>query len=439
MITKKENWSILTFLLFLFFLYLFWALIVPFNQAPDEYQRFDLAMFIFKYHSLPIAGDPRLYYGPYGITYSAYPYLAYIIDAVLMMACKSFIGANHLYLVARFFSVLCGVVSVYFMYKICSRLKLNTYLKWFVTVLYALLPQYSFINSYVNLEAFSLCVGSFIAYMWIKGWQESWSYANIVRLGIGLGLCLLSYYNEYIMIPATGFVLLCSMRSKIITKSNLRKILLMILIMLVISGWWFIRNAILYHGDILGFRTNDQLSKQLAVNSLKPSNRPTMFNQGHTVLWMLIHTNWFELSFKSSIGGFGYMNVWLPDVVYNIILVILCFSVFGLIVKGWDIWHLFRNLKFKRFFVQYNFYIALCIMIILALFLDLQYSYKTDFQPQGRYFFPGLLPSLILLGIGLNRLMHKKIQAIFYSVGILSIIILNLFSIFDLLLIKYYF
>jgi hypothetical protein len=437
--TKKEYGTILSFLLFLFCLYLFWALIIPFNQAPDEYQRFDLAKFIYQYHSLPVAGDQRLYYGPYGITYAAYPYLAYMIDAVLMIAFKGIVGVDHLYLVARFFSVICGVISVYFMYKICIRLKLNPYLKWFVTVLYALLPQYSFINSYVNLEAFSLCVGSFIAYMLIKGSQENWSYANIVSLGIGLGLCLLSYYNEYIMIPATGFVLLCSMRSKMITKGNLRKIFLMILIMLVISGWWFVRNAILYHGDILGFRTNDHLSNQLAVPSLKPSNRPTMYNQGHSILWMLLHTNWFELSYKSSIGGFGYMNVWLPDVVFNVILVILCFSVLGLLVKIFDAGRIFRNLKFKRFIVQYHFYIALCFMIVLALGLDLQYSYKTDFQPQGRYFFPGLLPTVILFGIGLHRLIPNKIQAILFSVGILSIFILNLYSIFDLLLIKYYF
>lgn len=57
------NKIITYFVIFIGALYLIWSIILPFNQGPDEYHRYDVANFIYTYKEFPVAGDNRLYYG----------------------------------------------------------------------------------------------------------------------------------------------------------------------------------------------------------------------------------------------------------------------------------------------------------------------------------------------------------------------------------------
>lgn len=47
-------------------------------------------------------------------------------------------------------------------------------------------------------------------------------------------------------------------------------------IVLILAGWWFVRNYFLYDGDILGLKTQEQYAEHYAMDILKPSNRRTI-------------------------------------------------------------------------------------------------------------------------------------------------------------------
>ncbi len=47
------------FIAFVFVFVLMWAFIIPYNNAPDEYMRYEIPHFIYKYGALPHGGDPR--------------------------------------------------------------------------------------------------------------------------------------------------------------------------------------------------------------------------------------------------------------------------------------------------------------------------------------------------------------------------------------------
>ncbi|HEY5524120.1 MAG TPA: hypothetical protein VIK26_02165, partial [Clostridium sp.] len=119
---KSDKRFVVILLLTSLFLYLIWAIVIPFNKAPDEFQRFDVVEFIFKYRELPITGDSRLIYGDYGITYASTPYFPYLLSGIIYII-LNYLGITiKSYLVARLVSVIAGVVTVYFCWLISNKI-----------------------------------------------------------------------------------------------------------------------------------------------------------------------------------------------------------------------------------------------------------------------------------------------------------------------------
>lgn len=58
-------------------------------------------------------------------------------------------------------------------------------------------------------------------------------------------------------------------------KEMIQKGLFILVIVCVIALWWFIRNAILYHGDFLGRETSSACAELYARAKYKPSNSKT--------------------------------------------------------------------------------------------------------------------------------------------------------------------
>ena len=73
-----------------------------------------------------------------------------------------------------------------------------------------------------------------------------------------------------------------------------KKGLLMLGIVFLLCGWWFIRNAVLYDGDILGMATSSKYAERYAIEELKPSNRATPQSLGMTVgqMFFWIPSGW---------------------------------------------------------------------------------------------------------------------------------------------------
>lgn len=118
-------------------------------------------------------------------------------------------------------------------------------------------------------------------YSWVKAYKEGWNWTTCAVSAIGMGLCFLSYYNAYGFILTTFFFFVGTMLTdqekapKERWKEMIQKGLFILVIVCVIALWWFIRNAILYHGDFLGRETSSACAELYARAKYKPSNSKT--------------------------------------------------------------------------------------------------------------------------------------------------------------------
>ncbi|WP_172257032.1 phospholipid carrier-dependent glycosyltransferase [Saccharibacillus deserti] len=433
------NYFLFFLMILCFFLYSLWAITIPFGKAPDEIQRYDVGNFIFQYHELPVAGDERLFYGGYGTTYATTPYLPYLLGGVLMIIMDFFFDIENLYLVPRLVSVISGVLSVMLVFKICKGLKLGNNLTYFVTSIFAFVPGYAFVNSYVNQDSFAILINLFVIFTWVKGEREGWAIKNYVYTGISLAICLLTYLNGYIIIPVTVMLLLFHYFHKKQT-GFWKKLLFLIIPIVMISGWFFVRNYMLYDGDMLGVNYSKQLSEKLATEEMKPSNRLTMQRQGVSIGDMLIERGWLVGTYRSFWGMFGHMDTAFPLSFYIRISTLHFVAILGFILLSLKpLQRMLFSVKGKMEQVYKNsIFLALFMLIPLAFMLSIYYSYTSDFQYQGRYVYTALFPIILFSCLGISKLITPKLRPFVYVGMVGALFFLNLYAVFKLLLPNYY-
>ncbi|MEQ8156436.1 MAG: glycosyltransferase family 39 protein [Clostridiaceae bacterium] len=429
---KKDSIFIACLLISVFMTYLAWSIVIPFNHAPDELQRFDIVDFIIKYKTLPVAGDPRLYYGDYGITYASNPYFPYIISAAVCIIAQNLNIGIQPFIVSRIISVLSGVGTVYFCWLISKEVFKYSKAKYFFPVFLGFIPQYAFICGYTNQDSFTVFLSSIMIFLWIKGLESNWNYETAIKVGLVSGLILLSYLNGYSVVLATLFMVLISHKN-IFSWKFIKKLLICIFIMFLVSGWFFIRNAYLYDGDFLGSNFNTMLSEKLAIPEFKPSARDVISKSGFGFGYLIFDTSWISLTFRSFWALFDNMSVAISYKYYLLMLSLSIASVMGLSYK---VVYYFKN-DFKELFKK-KFFLASAFTFMCAFFLHYYYSVHSDYQPQGRYLYPALIPLLILMCKGLDEIVGDRYRGYFYKALIVIFISVNLWSLFGALYMKYY-
>lgn len=394
---------------FCFILYFTWSLAEPFQSCPDERMRYGVVNYIFETNSLPVEGDPLLRDEIYGFSYATSPPLPYILAAVFMKIASVFSSSQIVLLMAsRMVSILAGVGFVILSIKIAERLFSNKTGKWCFIFLCAFWPQVVFLFTYFNCDALALFLVALVFYFLVKGTQSGWGTSTCVGLSIGIALCVLTYYNTLGIIVCSIFVFYIShyMRGTPF-KAVISKTLLIIGIVMLLAGWNFIRNAILYHGDFLGLSITRALGEAFAQSGFTPSERGIKSAAQMTSIPGLLY--WFVLSAKSFIGFFGQMDIPLKTWMYNIYLFIILISIIGFccFIRQW-----IKGKKPQSERIILGIGMFICASITFA--LSVYYSFS-DFQPQGRYLMPGFLSVVWFLSVGLEQINEYtkriKIQA----------------------------
>lgn len=223
-----------------FLLFFSWSVIIPYNHAPDEYMRYQIPDFIYKYGKLPVGDDERVRNEIWGFSYAFLPFFSSIISALFMKIASIFsTSATVLLVSARFTSVCFSTGTVFFCIKIGKLLFDEVYARLFVVSI-VFLPQFVFISSYVNNDAFGIFTVSWIIYAMLKAKANKWQFKDCIFLGTGIGLCLLSYYNCYgIIIVAFIYSIKAVIDDKQIDKKLsfiLTRILWVFLAAFIVSG-----------------------------------------------------------------------------------------------------------------------------------------------------------------------------------------------------------
>lgn len=434
--TRYLEWGFVAAILVFTFL---WAAVQPFNASPDEEMRYDIVEYLCKYGRLPHGGDPEIRNEIWGISYAFNPILSYMISAVFVKIAGIFTTDGQILIVAaRMTNVLFTAGTAWLTLKIGKRLFPRQDTRWLFVVLVTSLPGFLFVGSYVNNDAMALFSTAWICYAWVRYLDEGWSIRNCIWLGAGLAVCFLSYYNAYgwILVSFLFFTftaLFCEEKSWNF-QFWLKRGILVAAVAVLLAGWWFVRNAILYDGDILGMKTSSEYAQRYAQEGFKPSERMTPKRQGMSIwnmIWLQPGTwnhNWLLTVLVSFVGTFGYMTVFMPYTLSKLYWLIY-------LVGGAGILLTLRMFGFRKFYTwncttmtgsgpvrwkavgktlewdkERIFHWAMLAAAVIPPILLLQYSWASDFQAQGRYLLPMLLPMMFFVVRGYENLLERLVK-----------------------------
>ncbi|MCM1049121.1 MAG: hypothetical protein NC433_11940 [Clostridiales bacterium] len=387
-------------LLAVFIIYFSLSCFLPIVKAPDEVMRYDVARYIFEHHRLPAGYDEEIINELWGFSYAFTPYLPSVLAAGIMAIVSVFNDSiTTLIIASRFVNVLAATGCVGLGFIIAKKLFPKFESRLLYGVLIGVLPQFVFLSAYLNNDVFAVFTSMLILLGWLYGKERHWDIKSCLFLGFAISLCILTYYNAYAWI-------LCSILYYFVTVMRddsienkwqyaIKHGLIIALVVFLLTGWFFIRNALLYDGDFLGIDAQKACGEIYAIDELKPSNRPTWANQGRTLLNMLTETEWISYSVKSFFACFGALDIWVSAKYYVCYGIIILTAAAGFIYGG-----LKKRLKKENLLL----YICCAVCIITPVILSIYNSYNSDYQAQGRYFMPALPALMIYVTEGYNQL-----------------------------------
>ena len=410
--------------------------------GPDEEMRYDIAEWFYQHSSgLPCGYDPGLLNSTWGFSYAYYPYLAYMIGGLFMKLVSVFTTSPLALLrAARMASCLFVTIGAYFTIRtgkeLFGRRKGMLY-----ACLIIFMPAYHYLGTYVNVDSLALMAVSVIVYAWARTLQDGWTWKNCMILAAGMGICMLSYYNAYGWVLFSFFFFVLSIlfchegtRKERIT-FLLKRGIAVAAVTLAICGWFFIHNAVIYHGDILGRSISSYYSEIYAAKGFKPSDHFTPQGAGWS-LWHFITYqdpgwahNWLIDSLLSFFGVFGIFNVYMPETVSKIYFFITWIGMLGMLFTlrsfAWrrrkvtvsrevtqtaDL----RQTRIVRTVERENKYrpegiFNLCMIgaVVISFLIFFDYAYTVDIQSQGRYFEPAVYGVMYFAVYGYMTLMTK--------------------------------
>lgn len=434
------------FFLFLLVFYLMWARVQPNGAGPDEPMRYQIAYYIYQHGSLPVGDDPAVRNIVWGISYAFSPILDYMIAAVFMKLASFITTAPFaLLMAARFVNILLGLGTVWLALDMGKRL-FDRRKAWIFAAFVGLLPGSLFVFTYVNCDALAVFSTAVIVYAWVRYFTEGWTYKNCIILAVGVAVCALSYYNAYGFILCSifffGITLFMEAEKNGSYADFAKKGLLVCAIVLILAAWWFIRNAILYDGDFLGMNASSICAEKYAKPAYKPSQKQTPQMAGYT-FWDMLNQgfpksegfSWVELVSESFVGRFGNMDVFMPKWLIN--------NYMDFIKAGFLLifLHPVKTFAFrvkKQWSVQGMFNWFMLIAMIIPNILNAYYSYASDYQPQGRYSLPMLIPMTYFMVMGYGNLFdvtvkNEKVRKGVYAVICVALMVLALFVFFNVI------
>ncbi len=415
--------------------FLSWNL--PFNEGPDEAMRYKIAQYVYNHGTMPHGADPEVVDPVWGFSYAFHPILMYWLGGWLMRLVSLFTVEEHaLLMAARAVNVLAGMGFYWFVLNIGRRLFAGVWRIVFYALLIGL-PQLMYLFIYVNNDGIAMFSTAVILYFWIVGMEDGWTKKTCAGLSAGLAICALSYYNAYgymlMSVPFFILTFLLQHREKGRVKLMFIRGGMICGITFLLCGWWFIRSFILYDGDIFGLWIGNTYAEVLAAEEFRPSVKQSVMEQGISLKDMLLG-GWIRDVYYSFVGYFGAFKLPLGGDIYVLFKRIVVIGALGTVYNflagcrfrvSQLVRHYWGTTSAKK---QTIFHACLICCMIIPVVLSVYYSYASDYQAQGRYIMPMVIPMMIYVAAGLKGLSGRALKEPFVQEAAI-VVIFELFRI----------
>ncbi len=428
---REKRWLGLIVVLYLL-LGVAYSWVVPLGEAPDEVDHFLYVRTLLEHRAFPVmhpiaadnetmeANQPPLFYllnatltAPFPMTASA---------DLPLNACFTFDphdgGRAHFYLhdaaearpfapdylafrAARLVSVLLGAVAVLLAYGLGRQLAPDDARVGLLAAgILAFNPQFLFMMASVNNDVLTAVLGAALVYGSIRATANP-SPRLFALLGVLVGLGLLTKFAllAFWPLPLLAALWLVFREPYSVNRklySVPLNLSLVLVVPLLIAGWWYIRAYLLY-GDPLAWDVHLQ-AKGFAVLRTEPL---TLFDLREFVV---IH-------FQSYWAWFGWLKIQAPDWVYGLLAMMVMAAVVGLVLLVRD-WRLaisqspISTLSFSPTAVLFN------LLAVAAIYASLlRYILTINWSGyQGRLAYAAAAPIAALLGLGWRRVGKNLLQ-----------------------------
>lgn len=400
----------------------FYSVIIPLFEGPDEDDHFRYAKFIADHRALPvqvfepgggIAGhqgwQPPLYYTLVALVIapidtSDYEQQLWRNDAATFVGDPSCCGRNlyfhteaqnfpytrtslavHL---ARLLSILFGTLTVAATYSIASVLleyaignTQHTHLLALACAsVVAFNPSFLFASALVSNDTMLAALSTLVLLRWVELLTGKTALAPKVPMLLGglVGLGVLTKTTALGLIPFSMLVLVIVAGRAHNARFALVGNVAMLAVIALVSGWWFIRNQVLY-GDPLAYRL-------MTVSALFPrAGELTLAELFQISLPWLWQTFWGG----PTPGDFSPFLLGVLALLAALALIGFTLYVSRISYSGWRIT-----------------FVILMAWLAFILIAQVQFIRTTTGADQGRYLFPAISVVALLFVVGLNTLVE---------------------------------
>ncbi len=382
------------------------AYLIKIEYTPDEYARKLLSDWIFENGRLPLGNEQEIIIPGWGFSYGYRPYLSAILAALFEKALSLFTSSEQMLLFgSRLCSVFSATACIYFCFKTGNEL----FDKKDYSVLYGSLicftPQVLFLGMYQNCDSLAIAGVSALIYFLVRGWKTGWNIKTSILFGVAVSVCLLSYYSIYgwLLAGALVFLYSCLKDKKIKPSDMMIRIGIIAATVLILAGWFFIRNMAIHNGDIFGMASEEVCRNEQAALGmpLQEYDRPSEQGLGFFETFAARNFRWLHFTLKSAIATFGYMSIWLPEWLYKIFYVVLG--------SGALLYVLF-DMFVKKESIRRRLSVLMISASAITIALSLIQSYFRDFQAQGRYIITVLFMIAYMSGCGYEKVVNKLLS-----------------------------
>ena len=303
--------------------------------------------------------------------------------------------------IVRLLSVLMSAAAVYLTYLIVRQVLPNEpALALAAAAIHAFTPMYVFISGSVNNDNLVVPLCSLALLMLLRllpdppGFPKpegSWRVpvGRYLALGVVLGLAALTKSSSLALTVITALVVVvravrrrsqCPEPAEGWTEFFIGG-LATLLPLLLIAGWWYLRNLRLY-GDLTGLNTFTEILGMRDV----PADLSQLWRERYSFLagyW----------------GNFGGLNVPLPAWVYTALNALLVIAALGLVAL------LFRKvIRVKKHLFIIHCSLFICFLWGLGVFIPWLWWARVTWSSQGRLVFPAISVWSLLIVLGFNGL-----------------------------------
>jgi hypothetical protein len=191
--------------------------------------------------------------------------------------------------------------------------------------------------------------------------------------------------------------------------------LVLLAVTLALSGWWFVRNQVLY-GEPTAIRRTNELW----------GGRDPSRSWGAAIMEL-------PYAWSSLWGRFGYGQIPMPAWIYTAMLIVTIAAVFGLLIG------LLRGPRFKRDLrdlreLSPRASETLILLAAVIIFAGMLFGYMliSTAGPMGRFFFPALPALAVLMMLGLGHFVserHQNVLSAVIGVGMLALAVYSLIGV----------